>query len=259
MSWLRRGWQVFAPEPALDRWLAAVAPHAVACAEEPSLTSRWLRHGGTWFAGVDVLGNDADGGLAGSGPLRCAARAEAERIAGRLPLHRGQVSVTYPGYPGRDLGESEARHRYRRRRDAAHLDGLLPVGESRRRMIREPHGYILGLPLTACPAEKAPLVVWEGSHELIRAAMREALSGHPPASWADVDVTEAYHAARTACFERCARVEISASVGQAILLHRLTLHGVAPWRAHSPPEDRRAILYFRPVLRGGVRDWLMQA
>jgi hypothetical protein len=46
--------------------------------------------------------------------------------------------------------------------------------------------------------------------------------------------------------------------GEATLLHRLTLHGVAPWEpsATAPPEGR-IIAYFRPLM-SSVKDWLMQ-
>jgi len=45
--------------------------------------------------------------------------------------------------------------------------------------------------------------------------------------------------------------------GEATLLHRLTLHGVAPWAAGvtAPPEGR-IIAYFRPLM-GTVQDWLL--
>ena len=97
-------------------------------------------------------------------------------------LHKGQVSVVYPGYPRPKEGESEAAFDYRRDRDAAHLDGLLPVGTPRQRMIREPHAYILGLPVTKADPGAAPLVVWDGSHRMMREAMNGALAPHDPAT-----------------------------------------------------------------------------
>ena len=111
--------------------------------------------------------------------MRCAALAAAEAVSGRLPLDTGQVSVTYPGYPRQDAGESDAQARYRRRRDAAHVDGLLPIGPHRRRMLKEPHAWILGLPVTECGAGAAPLVVWEGSHEVMRDRLGAVLRAHP--------------------------------------------------------------------------------
>ena len=210
------GWRVFPSEARLAAWLGHVRPHAERAV---AANGEWLRHDGTWFAGVDVLPNDPDGRVAGGPPLACAAL----EAAGRLRLHKGQVSVTYPGYPGRDSDESAAAHRFRRDRDAAHLDGLLPVGPDRRRMIREPHAWILGLPLSPMRRTNAPLVVWEGSQDILRAALVDALAGYPPEAWPDIDVTEAYQAARRRCFDVCARVEIEAMPGEAILLHRLIL------------------------------------
>ena len=57
-------------------------------------------------------------------------------------------------------------------RDAAHLDGVLPVGSDKRRMVKEPHAWIVGLSLNAADAGAAPLVVWEGSHLVMGAALR---------------------------------------------------------------------------------------
>ncbi|MGQ0610767.1 MAG: hypothetical protein ACT4N9_06655 [Paracoccaceae bacterium] len=159
------------------------------------------------------------------------------------------------GYPRPSAEETPAAHAFRRDRDAAHLDGLLPMGPQRRRMLREPHGWILGLPLTACGPGAAPLVVWEGSQDLMGAALRAALLPHPPATWAEVDLTGPYAEARRAVFATCRRVVVAAAPGEAILLHRMALHGVAPWAegAVAPPEGR-IIAYFRPLLPS-VADW----
>jgi hypothetical protein len=162
----------------------------------------------------------------------------------------------YPGYPQRSVEETEAAFGFRLRRDAAHLDGLLPVGAARRRMVREPHAWILGIALNDCGAGASPLVVWEGSHVVLRSALREAFAGHPVEDWSDVDVTDAYQAARARVFETCRRVEVPQRVGEAVLLHRLMLHGVAPWvEGAEAPEEGRVIAYFRPVL-GSVAAWI---
>ncbi|MFC0160383.1 hypothetical protein ACFFKB_20800, partial [Mameliella alba] len=172
-------------------------------------------------------------------------------------LHPAQLSITFPGYPRPRAGESEAGFRYRLNRDAAHVDGVLAEGAARRRHIREPHAWILGLPLTEADPGASPLVAWEGSHHVMRDALRAALAGKPPETWADVDVTEAYQAARRTCFETCRRVALPAAPGEALLLHRLTLHGIAPWAegAQAPPEGRM-VAYFRPQVMGGAEAWL---
>ena len=241
------GWKRIGPDPAIADWAAAAWPlarEALAQTEQP------LRCGGTWAVGLELLDNDAAGTVAGCAfpwavlPLR------------QQPLHRGQLSAVYPGYPQPSAAETEAAFRFRRHRDAAHLDGLLPVGPARRRMLQEPHAWILGLPLTACDAGAAPLVVWEGSHEIIRAAFWDAFGAAPAQEWDQLDLTDVYTAARARVFEICPRVELSAQPGEAILPHRMTIHGVAPWAAGAvaPPEGR-IIAYFRPLMEN-IGAWI---
>ncbi len=244
-----RGWTVIGPHPAIANWASAALPVARAAVAQSD--QAW-RCGGTWFVGVDTLPNGPDGRV-GDAVFPWAA----------LPLtpealHPGQISVILPGYPRADIGETEAAARFRRTRDAAHLDGLLPVGQPVRRFVREPHGWILGLPLNETDADASPLVVWEGSHIILREALLPAMVAAQTDDWADVHVTEVYQAARTKVFATCARRTVPARPGQATLLHRLTIHGVAPWvdGAQAPPEGRM-IAYFRPQM-ASVRDWLTQ-
>lgn len=246
-GWCRKG-----PDPALARWAAAALPAARAALARPG--GDW-RAGGTWFVGVDALDNGPGGEV---GPEALGLPWAALGLD-PMPLHRAQLSTTRPGYPRRAAGETEAAFRFRRDRAAAHLDGVLPMGPEKRRMIREPHAIILGLPLTEAEAEAAPLMVWDGSHEVMRAALLEALAPHPPATWADVDVTEAYQAARRQVFETCPRRALPARPGEALILHRLLVHGVAPWAegASAAPEGR-VIAYFRPLLPD-VEAWLTLA
>ena len=172
------------------------------------------------------------------------------------PLHRAQLSAIHPSYPRPSPDETPAAFAFRRDRDAAHLDGLLPVGQARQRMIQEPHGWILGLPLTVCDPDASPLVAWECSQYILRGALRAALAPHPPESWYEIDLSKPYAEARREVFARCRRVEIPVQPGEAILLHRLVLHGVAPWAmgAKAPPEGR-IIAYFRPLLPS-AETWL---
>src|SRR5690606_13080990 len=133
---------------------------------------------------------------------------------GDFEWDRAQISVFFPGYPQPSAGESEAAFRFRRDRDAAHVDGVKRA-EYRRRRLGEPHGFILGLPLTEAPADAAPLVVWQGSQEIIRRALRNRLRRLPAERWMDEDVTEAYSEARQECFDTCRRVTIHARPGEA--------------------------------------------
>lgn len=253
---LDKGWMTFPYEAAVAAWARTAFAVAQARVRDPE-EAVWLRCGGTWFVGVDSLPNDARGGVGGSGPLGGAALAAAEALYGALPLHRGQVSVIYPGYPKPYAEESEAAFGYRLRRDAAHVDGLLPVGAARRRHLMERHAYILGLPLTACSAEASPLTVWEGSHHLMRAAFETALRGTPQAAWDTLDLTEVYQATRREVFDTCKRVTVPARPGEAYLVHRLALHGVAPWPdGATAPEEGRMIVYFRPEWPVPSEAWL---
>ncbi len=251
MSWLVSGWQVFAVEPAVEAWLSAARPVALAAAAKAE-----RRHGGTWGVGVDALDNDSAGRVVG-GPAFGGAAFEAALGATALGhLHRAQISVMYPGYPGRDPGESDAAHRFRALRDAAHLDGLLPEGPAKRRHLREPHGWILGVALTRADPDAAPLVVWEGSHLVIRSAFTRAFAGVDPGNWGDEDVTDIYQSARAEVFDTCLRVAVLLMQGQTVLLHRMLIHGVAPWAqgAQADPGGR-AIAYFRPCF-ADARAWL---
>ena len=239
-----RGWQKLGPDPAIAAWALAAKPVADKVLAES--TDPW-RCGGTWFVGVDALPNDPAGSVGGVDfPWQALPLAP-------VPLHRGQLSVVRHGYPQASAEESPAAFRFRQSRDAAHLDGLLPIGPDRQRQIKEPHAWILGLPLTTVTA--APLVVWEGSHRLMQTALHAALAPYPQELWDQVDVTQAYQAARSRVFDTCQRVELPVIAGEATLLHRLTLHGVAPWSGRD--QGDRMIAYFRPMLPT-VADWLTQ-
>jgi hypothetical protein len=179
-----------------------------------------------------------------------------DELALALPLHRAQVSICYPGYPKPDAGEPETAFRYRLTRDAAHVDGLHAEGPARKRVLKEPHAFVLGLPLNESHPQAAPLVVWNGSHRIMRRMFEAIYGGVPCAAWPAIDATAAYQAARREVFATCRRVPLPARPGEAMLLHRHLLHGVAPWgEAAAPCGDGRIIAYFRPEFRD-PRDWL---
>lgn len=244
----QRGWARIGFDPAVSAWAGRANTYAEAAMSDAALAQWWVC-GNTWFVGVDALNNDACGALPDGTPLPPIPGINSDAY----PLHKAQVSVVRPGYPKPREGEGEAAFRYRLKRDAAHVDGLKASGPARRRRIEEPHAYILGLPLNDAPPEAAPLVVWEGSPEIMRRAFRAALAPYPQEDWGKVDVTVAYQEARREVFETCKRVTVYARPGEAYILHRLSLHGVAPWAA-APKGDRR-IAYFRPAMET-VREWL---
>lgn len=231
-----KGYMVLPYDPSVAAW--AEAAYAVA----NSIDTTTRRHGGTWFVGVDVLPNDPDGSVGG------VAMPFADMCH---HWHAAQLSIVYAGYPKQDVDESDAAHRFRLQRDAAHMDGLLPEGPDKRRHLREPHGFILGMPLNAVQA--SPLVVWEGSHVIMRAAFAAAFNGIAPQDYGDVDTTDVYQAARRKVFETCSRVEVRLQNGGAVLLHRHLIHGVAPWQGPEVGEGRM-VAYFRPMI--DPKDWL---
>lgn len=239
----RDGFVVFDHDPRTARWAEAARQVADALAGNPDMQARNLRHGNTWFVGVDVLPNAQDGSVNGVplvGPW--------VRHVPDLPQHPAQVSIIYPGYPARDADQSEANHRFRVDRMAAHVDGLLPEGLERQRYAREFHAYILGLPLNDVAA--APTVVWRGSHRIMQAALVEVIGDADPRG---VDVTDAYHAARRQVFDTCEVVVLRARPGQSFLIHRFALHGTAPW--DGPENAGRMVAFFRPEF-ADPKEWL---
>lgn len=255
-SFLADGFLRFPAAAASLAWAAHARPVAAAATADPA-HAHWLRCGGTWFVGVDALPNDASGRLAGGPPLAGAAIdfiRDGLKLA--LPLHRAQVSVCYPGYPQPSAEESQQAYAFRRNRDAAHVDGLLAEGPEKRRYLKEPHAYILGITLTEQSPDAAPLTVWKGSHRIMQAMFAAAFAGRPPEQWRAVDVTDAYQAARREVFAKCERLTLPSAPGEAVLVHRHLVHGVAPWGEHATaaPEGRM-IAYLRPEFPA-IADWL---
>jgi hypothetical protein len=255
MSFFEKGWQKFPSTPDSARWPVHARSLADAIASDPE-NARWLRCGGTWFAGVNALPNGPDGALLGgpalSGPAVDFIRSELR--AEPAAWDKGQLSICYPGYPRRTPDEPESAFEYRVKRSSAHVDGLLAVGAEKRRFPREHHAFILGIPLDTVDEGSSPLVVWEGSHMIVKRVLATLLGPFPPERWQEIEVTEAYHAARREAFESCSRAAVVAGTGETYIVHRLALHGVAPWAASSPMKQR-AIAYFRPTL-ADPRDWL---
>lgn len=242
----RRGWRQVAGA-GIAAWARAAGPVARAAVTQSA--EPW-RCGGTWFVGLDALPN-ADSGAVGG-----AAFPWEDLGLAPVALHPAQLSVVGAGYPQRSDAETEAAFRFRLNRDAAHLDGLIAEGPQKRRRVVEPHRWIVGMALNAADAGAAPLVVWEGSHEIMRDGLLGALRDVPVGDWGLVDITEAYQAARKRVFAECPRVVLPAQVGGAVVLHRLVVHGVAPWAEGAKADaPGRMIAYFRPLMPS-VGAWL---
>lgn len=249
-GYLRFGWNV-----ETYRWSQAARQIARKVADDAAMKAKWLQCEGTWFVGVDALPSAPDGSIGGVSLPKLVR----DRIGPRTDLHQAQLSITYPGYPRPRAGESAAAFRYRRDRDAAHMDGLLAEGTPKRRFLRERHDWILGLPLTETSQGASPLVVWEGSHRILQDAMISALGDIDEDLWARTDVTEIYQDARRRAFAQCRRRPLFTRPGEAVLLNPFLLHGVAPWQAAATASgDGRMIAYFRPESRESALDWLRQ-
>ncbi len=258
-DFLRDGWIKFQRDPNVLKWITHVLPAARQSVLDPEMRRDWLRSDGTWFVGVNALANDAGGRVAGGPPLAGSAMdfIRDGLGLGDLPLDRAQISVVWPGYPRRDGRESDAAFRFRRDRDAAHVDGIKRHPGAGFRHIGECHAYLLGLPLTATGKGASPLVLWEGSHEVMRRGLSRALEGMAAEDAGQADLSDAYAAARRQVFAECDRIELPAQPGEAYLLHRLTLHGVAPWAQDADGgPDGRMIAYFRPQMPVRVKEWL---
>ena len=260
-AYQHQGFCVFDIDPKLTQWVDASLPAAQHAINTPA-NAHWLRHGGTWFAGVNVLDNDAHGCTPNGINLQGnAANFLSEKLGADLScLDRAQISVCYPGYPKKSDEESSAAHAYRLRRDAAHIDGLLREDQinpthnssqqnaSQHRFIREHHHYVLGIPMVNADQGAAPYVVWPESHTVFVEGFSDFLADYAPKDWCNVPITECYQALRRSVFERCERVEIPLMPGQAIVSHRLLLHGTAPWKqGASAHPDGRIIGFFRPT------------
>ena len=182
----KNGWRKFAHDPAIAEWVAKALPLARKEVDSKN-HSNWLRCGRTWFVGVNALPNNRDGVIGDSTPLSGKAVEFIHNMPGLGNFHwdRAQISICYPGYPAPSDSETDKAFQFRKNRDSAHIDGLLPEGPERRRYLRETHGFILGIPMVEYNHEASPPVVWEGSHEIIRTAFKERFSGVSPwhTSW----------------------------------------------------------------------------
>ncbi|MEM8496921.1 MAG: hypothetical protein AAF542_02795 [Pseudomonadota bacterium] len=259
-------WVIFKHDAELAAWRQHALPSAVESATVAA-NQQWFRHQGTWFVGVNALPNDSYGKVAGSEALSGAAVNCLQRYVhsafGTLDTtsysiawDRAQVSICYPGYPGKSPEEPDSAHLFRLQRDAAHVDGLLRERKSKARYVREHHAFIFGIPLSEFTADAAPFVVWEGSHKIIQRRLQERLASVPTHSWHGEDISQAYIKAREEVFTHCERKEIYVQVGESFAVHRLAVHGMAPWSEQASSDSYgRVIAYFRPQIINATQ-WL---
>lgn len=250
----REGAIVFPPEESISNWLETAAPVVEKILSNLASDDPWLRHGKTWYAGVNVLPNDKAGRVANGIELDGAGIRWLSKHFQFSGFDRGQVSVIYPGYPKQDAKESDAAHRFRIRRMAAHVDGLIPSGPQKRRFIEEPHAFVLGIPMGDYDEAASPMVYWPGSHHLFREKITTFLQAFPVTQWAKIDVTNAYADIRRHIMDQFDPVPLCVPKGGCYVLDRHLLHGVAPW-ADSTTQARK-IVYFRPDVTGGISEWI---
>ncbi len=258
-QFFHKGWCRFAYDQHIADWVNAALSAAHKAIASPD-NAKWLRCGGTWFAGVNVLPNNADGVVENGPTLQGDVIDFIQEIImpETIKWDAAQISTVYPGYPSADASEAESvkAFQFRAQRDAAHVDGLLPEGSGRRRHLREFHGFILGIPMVEYNQENSACVVWEGSHEKIRSALQTRFTGIAPGQWPAQDITDSYQSARRQIFDECRRVPVVAHPGEAYLMHRLLVHGISPWQQNQANRiDQRMICYFRPELNS-AEDWV---
>ena len=245
----QQGWHCLPQLPALLHWSEAHLQAAHACMKDPS-NKHWWRYQSTWFAGVNVLANNATGaaGAKPSLPEELLSALTGYCQADTQALDQGQISAIYPGYPQADTLQSEQAHYFRQRHYAAHLDGLVPQGTGRRRFLTEQHSFILGISLTDHPANAAPLMVWPGSHQRIQAWLQTTLGTESSTKWANIDLTDEYQQIRRQILEDTEPQALYLAKGEAYVLHRHLLHGMGLWpkSIEDPRHQGRIITYFRP-------------
>ncbi|MDG1432084.1 MAG: hypothetical protein P8L68_12895 [Paracoccaceae bacterium] len=251
------GYAVYPHDPAILKWVEAAKPLATEALNDQTLLDTWLLCEGTWFVGVDALMTGPDG-QAGDVPLAGQVISDLQtEYCVQRPMHKAQLSVVYPGYPKPREGESEGAFNYRRKRDAAHVDGLHAVGPNRHRHLSEHHAYLLGLPITRASEGASPLVIWQGSHKIVQSWLSEELSALPEKQWKDINLTDGYMSIRRKVFDTCERVEVPVQPGEAVVMHRHAVHGIAPWKDNTETNSGgRMIAYFRPEMALSLRDWL---
>ena len=243
-----KGWIKFKFDQRVAHWANAANSKITSKLKNKEIFDNNLTCQGTWFVGVDALENDTDGALGEislSGPFESLMKRTEAR-----GLHAAQVSIIFEGYPKPRDQESESSFNFRLKRDAAHVDGLIADFPGGPRKLKEPHAYVLGIPLNQAPKGASPVVVWEGSHHIISKAFSSLFMNRDPEEWADLDVREVYTQTRKSIFEKCKRRVLHANLGESYMIHRLCLHGISAWDFEIKNfNEGRKIAYFRPELQ----------
>ena len=265
----KKGWSFLTKGPRYSDWLEAALNNILNNFQVSSIDKNQLRSGQTWFVGMNFLKNTSDGSL-GKISFDQVLLSQIEQKFGVSVDYwdRGQVSINWEGYPKKDIFETDLSYRYRLKYFASHVDGLIPVGVKKRRYLKEPHAFVLGLPVLNNFIHSAPLVVWEGSHLIIRSMFNSIFREVEDTELENIDVTDFYKDARRQIFSSCTPRRIFSTDFQPYILDRHLLHGVAPWISSKKsqtntdwksvkldPLDGRIIIYFRPYFKN-LRNWI---
>ena len=149
--------------------------------------------------------------------------------------------------------------KYRKNRFNTHVDGVVPVGEAKRRYAREYQTFIRRIPLVDYSEFLAPVVFWEGSHNIMHYYLSKQLILLKDGLSKNEDISGIYNEARREIFTKCKPKSVTALVGGSYLIHRLALHGVMPWRGNQKLGDgERMIPYFCSQLNE-AKFWLKKA
>lgn len=245
----QKGWHRLSASEELNAWSEVHLSAAQNCMGDKQ-HKQWWRYQNTWFAGVNALPNDDKGAVGDKPPLPQSLR---QLLADYCQtsiqaMDQGQISALFPGYPQPDPQQSKAANHFRKHHFAAHLDGLVPHGPDRRRLLTEQHSFILGISLTDHPANAAPLMVWPGSHMILQKWLIDHLGSLPESDWCTFDLTQSYQQTRQQILADIQPQAIHLDQGDAYVFHRHMLHGMGSWppKAVDHNAQGRILAYFRP-------------
>ena len=256
-SYEKNGWISFPYSFALNKWAKKVEEIVSSQIFTIPEGDKDLRCGGTWFPGVNFLNNKRNGDVDGVFfPEELKSFIVENEPAFDAVFDKAQISICYTGYHKKMKAESSKAFKFRTDRFSAHIDGILPLGQGRRRFLKEYHSFILGIPINSTSNKASPCVIWEGSHAIVRDAFKKYKEIQNIDTWDTHDITDFYNKLRSEIFNQCIAKTIWVPVGHAYLIHRLSFHGILPWKDNTKRKSGRMIAYFRPDLFQGQINWL---
>ncbi|MDG2474003.1 MAG: hypothetical protein P8M50_01840 [Paracoccaceae bacterium] len=156
----RSSWAIINEDQLMLDWVANAKKIAKQKFNSNDLDEKQFRCGGTWFVGQNFLKNNLSGKLNNIAFDGLAVNSILERYG---KYYKGwdeaQLSICFEGYPRLSDSETSKSFAYRKNNFGAHVDGILPIGESKRRYAQEWHAFIFGIPLVNFNEFAAPVVV----------------------------------------------------------------------------------------------------